>query len=488
MLSFFCARLGGCHEETQAAFAGALALSAGELLAFGVRELLAGYAAHRFSPSEVMGELIAHVTRREAELGALYAFDPEEARRQALDSTQRWAAHAPRGKLDGVPATVKDLIATQGTPTPLGTAATELVSALADAPPAARLKEAGAIVFAKTTMPDYGMLSSGLSSFHPLTRNPWDLRMNPGGSSSGAGAAAAAHYGPLHLGTDIGGSIRLPAGWCGLVGLKPSLGRVPIDPYYMGRCAGPMTRTVDDAALMMEVLAQPDARDATSLPPAPIDWRARIGSVQGLRVGLMMEAGCGLPVDPQVSDVVRKAADVFSAEGAAIVPVEGVLTREILDGIDIFWRARSWDDIARLPEERRRKILPYILDWASKGDAVTGRQAVAGFNRSYELRRRCAALFTQVDVVLSPVSPVLSFPAEFASPLNDPERPFEHITFTLPWNISEQPAIAINCGFSTDGFPIGLQIVTPRFADEQAVALAQWYEERRGAILNWPKE
>jgi Asp-tRNA(Asn)/Glu-tRNA(Gln) amidotransferase A subunit family amidase len=312
--------------------------------------------------------------------------------------------------------------------------------------------------------------------------------MNPGGSSSGAGAAAAAHYGPLHLGTDIGGSIRLPAGWCGLVGLKPSLGRVPIDPYYMGRCAGPMTRTVDDAALMMEVLAQPDARDATSLPPAPIDWRARIGSVQGLRVGLMMEAGCGLPVDPQVSDVVRKAADVFSAEGAAIVPVEGVLTREILDGIDIFWRARSWDDIARLPEERRRKILPYILDWASKGDAVTGRQAVAGFNRSYELRRRCAALFTQVDVVLSPVSPVLSFPAEFASPLNDPERPFEHITFTLPWNISEQPAIAINCGFSTDGFPIGLQIVTPRFADEQAVALAQWYEERRGAILNWPKE
>ncbi len=430
--------------------------------------------------------LITQIVHRDAELGALYAFDPEKATRLAAESTERWAADAPRGALDGVPATVKDLIATEGTPTPLGTAATELVPAPADAPPAARLKEAGAIVFAKTTMPDYGMLSSGLSSFHPLTRNPWDLRMNPGGSSSGAGAAAAALYGPLHLGTDIGGSVRLPAGWCGLVGLKPSLGRVPIDPYYMARCAGPMTRTVDDTAFMMEVLAQPDARDATSLPPASIDWHARIGAVQGLRVGLMMEAGCGLPVDPQVGEAVRRAAELFAAEGAAIVPVEGVLTREILDGIDIFWRTRSWDDIARLPEERQRKILPYILDWASKGETATGRQVVAGFNRSYELRRRCAALFTHVDIVLSPVSPTLSFPAEFASPLNDPAQPFEHITFTLPWNISEQPAIAINCGFSAEGLPIGLQIVTPRFADEQAVAVARWYEERSGPICNWP--
>ena len=136
-----------------------------------------------------------------------------------------------------------------------------------DAPPAARLREAGAVIFSKTTMPDYGMLSSGLSSFHPLTRNPWDLSKNPGGSSSGAGAAGAAGYGPLHLGTDIGGSVRLPACWCGLVALKPSLGRVPIDPPYVGRVAGPMTRTVDDAALMMSVLSKPDRRDGMSLPP-----------------------------------------------------------------------------------------------------------------------------------------------------------------------------------------------------------------------------
>jgi len=461
-------------------------MSAAPLHALCVRDLLAGYAGRAFTPSDVIHSLIEHVTQCEAALGALYAFDPEGARRSAVESTRRWASGAPHGKLDGVPATIKDLITTRGTPTPLGTAATELVPASDDAPPAARLREAGAILFAKTTMPDYGMLSSGLSSFHPLTRNPWDLRHNPGGSSSGAGAAAAALYGPMHVGTDIGGSIRLPAAWCGLVGFKPSLGRVPIDPYYTARCAGPMTRTVDDAAFMMEVLAQPDARDATSLPPLPVNWHARIESVGRLRIGLMMEAGCGLPVDPQVAVAVNAAARIFAAAGAEIIAVPGVLSREILDGIDIFWRTRSWDEIARLPDSRRRKVLPYILDWAREGEKATGREVVAGFNRSFELRRLCAALFQQVDVVLSPVSPILSFPADWASPLNDPARPFEHIAFTLPWNFAEQPAIAINCGFTSKGLPIGLQIVTPRFADEQALAFARWYEERRGPISHWP--
>ncbi len=157
-----------------------------------------------------------------------------------------------------MPITIKENIATKGVPVPLGTAATELVPAAADAPAAARVREAGAIVLAKTTMPDYGMLSSGRSSFHPLTRNPWNLAWNPGGSSAGAGAAAAAGYGPLHLGTDIGGSVRLPACWNGIFTLKPSLGRVPVDPPFLGRVVGPMTRTVEDAALLMAELSKPD--------------------------------------------------------------------------------------------------------------------------------------------------------------------------------------------------------------------------------------
>jgi Asp-tRNA(Asn)/Glu-tRNA(Gln) amidotransferase A subunit family amidase len=350
------------------------------------------------------------------------------------------------------------------------------------------LREAGAIIFAKTTVPDFGMLSSGLSSFHELARNPWDLRLNPGGSSAGAAAAAAAGYGPLHVGTDIGGSVRLPAAWCGLVGFKPSLGRIPIDPYYVGRCAGPMTRTVDDAAWLMEVLAQPDARDATSLPPATIDWRTRLASLDGLRVGVMRDAGCGLPAEPPILSAVEAAAAAWERAGARLVSVPGVLTRGLLDGIDDFWRARSWEEIARLPDDRQAKILPFILEWASKGARLSGTAAIAGFNATFELRRRCAALFAEVDVVLSPTTPNIGFPADWASPLNDPERPFEHIAFTLPWNMSEQPALSLNCGFSGDGMPIGLQIVTRRFADGQALALARWYESCRGPMTNWPRQ
>src|SRR6266853_4156182 len=214
-------------------------------------DLIAGFRAKQFSPTEVLEDVLSHIAVWEPHFKALYAFDPEGARAVAKASTERWHNGEPSGSLDGVPVTIKDNIATKGVPVPLGAATNKLVPAAADAPPAARLREAGAVIFSKTTMPDYGMLSSGLSSFHPLTRNPWDLGKNPGGSSAGAAAAAAAGYGPLHLGTDIGGSVRLPAGWCGVVGLKPSFGRVPVSPAYVGRVAGPMTRTVDDAALMM---------------------------------------------------------------------------------------------------------------------------------------------------------------------------------------------------------------------------------------------
>src|SRR3954468_3840823 len=169
--------------------------------------------------------------------------DDATSESEARAAARRWRTGRQRGPLDGVPVTVKENIATEGIPTPLGTAAAELVPATADAPVVARLREAGAVVVAKTTMPDYGMLTSGLSSLHPTTRNPWNPAWTPGGSSAGAAAAAAAGYGPIHIGTDIGGSVRLPAGWTGVVGFKPSFGRVPVAPPYSGRVAGPLTRT-----------------------------------------------------------------------------------------------------------------------------------------------------------------------------------------------------------------------------------------------------
>lgn len=449
-------------------------------------DLIAGYKARQFSPSEVLEDVIAHVEQWEPHIRALYAFDPDGARKVAKASTDRWNNGEPTGVLDGVPVTIKDNIATKGTPVPLGAASMPLVPAERDAPPAARLREAGAIIFSKTTMPDYGMLSSGLSSFHPLTRNPWDLGKNPGGSSSGAGAAGAAGYGPLHLGTDIGGSVRLPACWCGLVALKPSLGRIPIDPPYVGRVAGPMTRTVDDAALMMSVLSKPDRRDGMSLPAHDINWKALDKSPRKLRLGLMLDAGAGQALEKPVRDVAVNAAKAFEAAGAVVTEVNGILSREMLDGIDDFFRVRLWGDLAKLPEKERAKTLPYILQWAERGAKVSGVEAINGFNQTMAIRAAAARLFCELDYVISPVSPVVNFPAEFAAPLHDPAKPFEHIGYTVPWNMSENPAISVNGGYDGHGFPIGVQIIGRRFDDIGVLGMAKAFEGLRGPQRPWP--
>jgi aspartyl-tRNA(Asn)/glutamyl-tRNA(Gln) amidotransferase subunit A len=450
-------------------------------------DLIAGFRAKQFSPTEVLEDVLAHIAVWEPHIKALYAFDPDGARATARASTERWYRGEPMGVLDGVPATIKDNIATKGVPVPLGTATTKLTPAAVDAPPAARLREAGAVIFSKTTMPDYGMLSSGLSSFHPLTRNPWDLSKNPGGSSSGAGAAAAAGYGPLHLGTDIGGSVRLPACWCGLVALKPSLGRIPIDPPYVGRVAGPMTRTVDDAALMMTVLSRPDRRDGMSLPPNDINWKALDKPLRKLRIGLMLDPGVGQALEKDVREVAVKAARAFETAGAVVTEVPGVLTRNMLDGLDSFWRARMWEDLSKLTPADRAKALPYILKWAEAGASLSGVDVVSGFNMTMAIRAAAAKLFCDLDYVISPVSPVVNFAAELASPINDPDRPFEHICYTVPWNMSENPAISINGGFDANGFPIGVQIIGRRFDDLGVLGMAKAFETLRGPQRPWPR-
>jgi aspartyl-tRNA(Asn)/glutamyl-tRNA(Gln) amidotransferase subunit A len=449
-------------------------------------DLIAGFRARQFSPSEVLEDVLAHIAVWEPHIKALYAFDPDGARAVAKASTERWHQGEPTGALDGVPVTIKDNIATKGVPVPLGAASVKLVPSAKDAPPAARLREAGTVIFAKTTMPDYGMLSSGLSSFHPLTRNPWDLSKNPGGSSAGAGAAGAAGYGPLHLGTDIGGSVRLPSCWCGLVGLKPSLGRIPIDPSYVGRVAGPMTRTVDDAALMMSILSRPDRHDGMSLPPDNINWKALERPLRKLRIGLMLDLGVGQALEKEVRQVAVKAAKAFESAGAVITEIDGVLTREMLDGLDNFWRARMWDDLSKLTPAERAKALPYIVKWGEAGAKLSGVDVIRGFNATMAIRAAAAKLFCDLDYVISPVSPVVNFGAELASPINDPAKPFEHICYTVPWNMSENPAVSINGGFSASGFPIGVQIVGRRFDDIGVLGMAKAFEGMRGTQKPWP--
>jgi aspartyl-tRNA(Asn)/glutamyl-tRNA(Gln) amidotransferase subunit A len=270
------------------------------------------------------------------------------------------------------------------------------------------------------------------------------------------------------------------------VALKPSLGRIPIDPPYVGRVAGPMTRTVDDAALMMSVLSRPDRRDGMSLPPDNINWKSLDKPVRKLRIGLMLDAGVGQPLEKEVRDVAVKAARAFEAAGAVVTEVPGILTREMLDGLDNFWRARMWDDLSKLTPAERAKALPYISQWAEAGAKVSGVDVVRGFNATMAIRAAAAKLFCDLDYVVSPVSPVVNFAAELPSPINDPLKPFEHICYTVPWNMSENPALSINGGFSSSGFPIGVQIIGRRFDDIGVLGIAKAFEGLRGPQRRWP--
>ena len=450
--------------------------------------LLKAYRSRALSPVEAIQDVLMRIAAFEQHIQATYLLAPERALEEARASGQRWQRGEPVGPLDGVPTTIKDNIATKGEPVPLGTAASELKPAPADAPPAARLREAGAIIFAKTTMPDYGMLSSGLSSFHPLTRNPWNLTRNPGGSSAGAGAAAAAGYGPLHLGTDIGGSVRLPAGWCGLVGFKPSAGRVPIDPPYYGRVAGPLTRSVGDAALMMATLAQPDVRDYMSLPPENLDWQLEPLKLAGLRIGLLLEAGCGYPTSAPTRAALGAAALDFAAAGAVVEPLPPFLTQDMLDGLDRFWRMRAFADFRTTPPERRAKILPFIRAWGESAADFGGEAIFHGFSQILTMRKAAVTATQSYDFVIAPTAPITAFAAELASPSDNPLDPFPHIGCTVAFNMSEQPAVSINCGYSDEGLPIGMQIVGRRFDDIGVLRVAAAFESMRaGTARPWPE-
>src|SRR5712671_484207 len=285
--------------------------------------LSSAFRAKQLSPVEVARAALARVAAWETKINAMYVVDEAGALAGAAASEARWRAGAPLSALDGVPITIKDNIPVKGFATPVGTAAGDMTPSAFDAPPSARVREAGCIIIGKTKMPDYGMLASGVSSLHGITRNPWNLSRNAGGSSSGAGASLVAGYTPLALGTDIGGSVRLPAAYNGVFALKPSLGRVPIYPPYLGWVVGPMTRTVADAALLMTALTEPDARDYMALPHQEIDWSGLLqgdaqSDLKGKKLGLLLDIGIGLAPQPAVHAAITAAAKAFERSGAVI--------------------------------------------------------------------------------------------------------------------------------------------------------------------------
>ncbi|MSO77534.1 MAG: amidase [Alphaproteobacteria bacterium] len=450
-------------------------------------ELVKAFAKKRLSPVEAMEAVLARGRRLNFTLNAFYRTDAKGALAAAKASERRWARGQPLGPMDGVPVSIKDGLAVKGWRSPRGTRANDgIAPAKADAPLVARLKESGAIIFAKTTMPDLGMLPSGVSSLHGVTRNPWNLARNTGGSSSGAGAAVAAGMGPASIGTDIGGSVRIPAAFCGIVGLKPSGGRVPYSVPSPMLAAGPMTRTVADTALMMNVITRPDLRDFMALPYQARDYLAglRGASAKGLRLGLLLDMGYGLALDAEVRQAVEKAASLLQSLGAKVEPMRPILALDQARHIERYFLGRAWTEFASYTAAQRRQVLPYIARWVEAGARFSASDMFRSMAALANLRERVIAACAAYDFVLSPVMPVASFAADAALP--NLRRGLESVCFTAPINQTEAPAASINCGFSRSGVPIGLHIVGQRHDDMGVLRLAKAYEDARPDQRPWP--
>ncbi|MDQ2796655.1 MAG: amidase [Actinomycetota bacterium] len=451
------------------------------------------YRARELSPVEVLDAALQVVDDHEPVLNALWVRSDASATVEALASENRWHRGEPTGPIDGVPVTIKENLARVGIPMPLGCAGVTPQVPTRSSPVAERISEAGGVVLGSTVMPDWGMLSSGVSSLHGVTRSPWNPDWTTGGSSSGAGAACAAGYAPLHVGTDIGGSIRLPGTWLGLATLKPSAGRVPLDNPYLGRVAGPITRTIADTATLMSVIARPDARDWTA--PAVEDrvpWTDQMTThPHGLRVGLHLDAGFGMPVDPEVATLVARAGELFDSAGAQVETLEPFLRPGMIEDLDTFWRVRSWNDFVALDQDGRDRVLPFIRRWIHPAAQISGARVLGCYQTILELQRATVSATLPYDVVVSPVAPVAAFPADWPMPfggLDGPDLGMAHIGFTAPYNMSGQPAATVNCGFTRDGRTVGIQIAGRRFDDIGVLRAAAWYEAARpaDAAPHWP--
>ena len=455
-------------------------------------QVAAQYASGGLSPVDVTRACLERIDAWEPRLNAMYRVSRDDALAAAKASEARWRAKQPLSPLDGVPVTIKENIYTKGDPAPIGTKANDDAAPQpVDAPPAARVREAGCVILGKTTMPDFGMLSSGLSSIHGVTRNPWNTARNTSGSSSGAGAAAAAGYAPLHLGTDIGGSVRLPATHCGIFALKPSLGRVPVYPPYIGRVTGPMTRDVASAAALMNLISKPDARDFMSLPYEATDFlkgSEEKVAFKKLKIAFLPEMKVGFAPHPEVRAAAAAAAKALESVGANVEEIPSFLTEALMDGMSRFFEARSYNDFAALPPAKQAKVLPFIVEWATyRAKDFLGRDVMAAYGAYVAMREAAIKATLAYDFVISPTSPILPYEAEFAAPGNDPRNAFPHICFTVAWNMSEQPAASLNWTFSKDHLPIGIQVIGRRFDDLGVLRLARALEQMRPAQKPWPR-
>ncbi len=441
--------------------------------------LLAHYASGRLSPVEALQAVIERIARHNPSLNAFAVMNPR-ALQAAGESAQRWHAGRPLGALDGVPCTVKDLVDLAGFPTRRGSRTTSPIPVTDDAPAALGLKVAGAVILGKTTTTEFGWKTPGDCPLHGITRNPFDVSRTPGGSSCGAAAAAAAGFGPLHLGTDAGGSIRIPAAWCGVVGLKPTFGRVPqwpIGAFGAVAVAGPITRTVRDAALMLSALARFDGRDPFSLPDDPRDWRGGIDrGVAGLRVSVLRRPGFDAPVDADGVAAVEHAAAVLADAGAEIDDEDPGLP-DISAGFGRVWGAALASLVEAMPAEQRALLDAGIQHVAAEQAGLSATALMQTEALRVQAAHLMARFHRRFDLVLCPTVPG---PPPLADALTtEPSQALmrDWAPWTALFNLTRQPAISVPLGVGATGLPRSVQLSAAMYRDDLVLRGARVLEQ-----------
>ena len=446
-------------------------------------ELLALYRSGQASPVEATRAALARIERHNPTLRAFVHVAADEALASARASEARWQQGQPQGALDGVPASIKDLILTRGMPTLRGSRTVDADQAWdVDAPVTTRLREAGAVLLGKTATPEFGCKGETNSPRNGISRNPWDPSKTPGGSSGGTAAAVASGMGPISVGTDGAGSVRIPAAFCGNFGLKPSFGRVPaypLSPFGTVAHLGPHTMSVADAALMMNAMARPDARDWTALPAEGRDFTVGLNDgIRGLRVAWSPTLGYAKNVHPEVAAACAAAAQTLADRGAHVEAVDPGFD----DPLDItcgLWFLGAWTLWNTLSADQQA-----IADPDFQAEALRGAEYSALDIARLNLRR--GALGSQMrqfmqrfDLLVTPAVAVPAFDARPAghSPLT-PENMLGWTPFSYPFNLTQQPACSIPCGLTAAGLPIGLQIVGPMFGDALVLRAARAFESR----------
>ena len=441
-------------------------------------DMLSLYASQRLSPVDVLQAITERIARLNPRVNAFAVIDPK-ALEAAGESAARWRAGRPIGLLDGVPCTVKDLVDVTGFPTRRGSRATDPAPAREDAPMVMGLKAAGGVILGKTTTTEFGWKSPGDCPLHGITRNPWNTAYTTGGSSSGAGAAGAAGFGPLHIGTDAGGSVRIPAAWCGLVGLKPTYGRIPQWPagaFASVACAGPMTRTVRDNALMLSAMARHDLRDPFCLPDDPRDWRDGIeAGVAGLSVGVLQSPGFDAPADPDSIAAVEQAAARLSEAGATVE----LATADLPDTSAVFgrvWGAALARVVASLPAQLRDLIDPGIREVAEALGGMSAIELMDADALRAQAGHAMARLHQRYDLVLCPTVP--GPPPLADAPTVDPMRALwtAWAPWTFTFNLTRQPAISVPFGRRGDGLPNSVQLAAAQYRDDLVLRAARTLE------------